>query len=269
MQIHPGGKGANQAVAAVRAGAKVDLIASISRDDYGNQAFARLRHEGIGVQSIHRPREGNSGLALILIDAQGQNLISVARSSNDSLTAQIVREGLRRLKGSDVLVLQLEIPQVAVTAALTSAAGVGSITVLNPAPARPLSVALLKKVHTLIPNESELALLTAQRVNSAASIESAAKGLLRTGIKQVIVTCGSRGVCWVRSDLTLWMPAAKVRAIDTTGAGDCFTGAFAAAIAAGLPTREAIEFAVRAAGISVTRSGAQPSMPTIQEILGL
>ncbi|MBI1840908.1 MAG: ribokinase [Verrucomicrobia bacterium] len=267
LRVHAGGKGANQAVAAVRAGARVSFVASIGRDAYGDQSVERLRREGIQLDAIHRPSNATSGVALILVDAVGQNMISVARGSNDALPASLVRRALGALVPPHVLVLQLEIPMPAVAAALTIAERAGIPAILNPAPARSLPPALLRKVHTLIPNETELAFLTGARSTSNAAIERAALTLARKGVGQVIVTCGARGVCWARNDLVLWTPALKSRVVDTTGAGDCFTGCFAAAMAAGLPTREAIEFAVRAAGISVERKGAQPSMPTLKEIL--
>ncbi len=267
FQVVAGGKGANQAVAAARAGARVTFVANIGRDDFGDAALRRFKGEGINTRWVSRSRTAPSGVALILVGARGENAISVARSSNSELSAQDVEAAGAAIRRARVVVAQLEVPLAAVARAVELAAGAGVPVLLNPAPARRLPKGLLRRVTWLTPNVSELGGLTGREVGSDAALVGAARSLQAVGVSHVLVTCGARGVCWCDPAGVRWIPAPRVKAVDTVGAGDCFSGALAAALARGEEVEAAIRFAVRAASISVTRAGAQPSMPRRAEIL--
>jgi ribokinase len=267
FQVIAGGKGANQAVAAARAGARVTFLANIGADDFGNSSLRRFRKERIDTRFIVRSRTAPSGVALILVGSQGENLISVARSSNDGLEPADVDAAAAAIRSARCLVAQLEIPLRTVRRAIEIAHDADVPVLLNPAPAQVLPKALLRKVTWLTPNEGELAQLTGRPATTENEIASAAQCLHEAGVRHVLVTCGPRGVCWSRRSGVDWLPAMKVKAVDTVGAGDCFSGAMAAALAEGEPEAKALLFAITAAGISVTRAGAQPSMPARGEIL--
>lgn len=266
FQVVAGGKGANQAVAAARAGARVTFVANIGRDGFGDAALRRLKAEGIRTRWVARSGTAPSGVALILVGARGENVISVARSSNSELSVAEVESAGRAIQRARVVVAQLEVPLAAVARAVEMAAEAGVPVLLNPAPARGLPKRLLGRVTWLTPNASELGCLTGREVESEAGLVVAARSLQRAGVAHVLVTCGARGVCWCDRAGVRWIPAPRVKAVDTVGAGDCFSGALAAALARGWEVEAAIRFAVQAASISVTRAGAQPSMPRREEI---
>jgi len=267
FRIVAGGKGANQAVAASRAGARSTFIACIGGDDFGDAAVRGLRRERINRRYVVRNERVPSGVALIMVDARGENLIGVARGSNDELLPRHVDAALPAIRRARCLLVQLEIPLGTVRRAVELAARHGVPVVLNPAPAQPVPADLLRRVTFLTPNEHELHALTRRSVKSESDIEAAAAKLCGVGVEHLLVTCGSRGVCWSSAGGIRWFAARKVKAIDTVGAGDCFSGAFAAAYGEGMPIVKAIRFAVAAASISVTRPGAQSSMPFRREIL--
>lgn len=262
-----GGKGANQAVAAARCGGQVSFIANIGHDDMGDAAMRRLRAEGMDLRGVVRSTQSPSGVALILVDGKGENLISVARSSNNELSARHIDAAEPMIRSARCLVAQLEVPLAAVRRAVDLAWRAGVPVLLNPAPARKLPRALLRKVTWITPNETELACLTGVRSARTSAIVDGAAQLLQAGVQHVLVTCGARGVCWCRKEGACWIPAPRVKPVDTVGAGDCFTGALAAALAQGEPLERALPLAVTAASISVTRPGAQPSMPRRDEVL--
>ncbi len=267
FQIFAGGKGANQAVAAARAGARVTLVANIGGDDFGDAAVKRLRAEGIDTRRVVRSGHQPSGVAIILVDSQGENLISVARGSNDELLSEHVDAALPAIRRARCLLMQLEFPLITVRRATELAVQHNVPVLLNPAPARAVSNDLLRKATFLTPNERELAALTRLPARRRSEVETAVRQLRSRGVRNVLATCGGRGVCWCGAEGIRWFHTPKVRAVDTVGAGDCFSGSFAAAIAEGRPIEEAIRFAVTAASISVTRPGAQASMPHRREIL--
>ncbi|MEI8063968.1 MAG: ribokinase [Verrucomicrobiota bacterium] len=239
-----GGKGANQAVAAARAGARVTFIGAHGNDDFGRAAKAGLRAEGIDVRFFCQRAGVPSGVALILVGGRDrQNLIAVSRSANDTLSAADVRAARSAFRQADAVVAQLEIPLAAVQASAELAAEAGIPFILNPAPAQKLPAKLLRLVETLTPNEHEVRVV--------------GKGARRT-----VVTLGARGVLIGK----LRVPAPKVKPVDTVGAGDCFTAWLAVGIAEGLSLEDAARRAVRAASIAVTRSGAQPGMPYRREV---
>ena len=261
-----GGKGANQAVAAARAGGAVTFIARVGRDANGEQALAGFAADGINVKNVMRDAKTPSGVALIFVGKNGENSIAVASGANDKLSLADVRKAKSAFRGAGVVLLQLETPLKTVAASVALAAAAGVRVVLNPAPARPLPVQLFKRIYLLTPNESEAELLTGVAVTNEATAARAADKLLARGVQNVIITMGSRGAFVAGKGLRQVIPGFKVKAVDATGAGDVFNGALVVALAEGRPLLEAARFACAAAAISVTRFGAQPSAPVRKEI---
>ena len=267
FRVSGGGKGANQAVAAARAGATVEFLTAVGDDELGAQALASLGAEGIDLGLAQRV-PGPSGVALIVVDDAGENAIAVAAGANEELRPAHVQPIADRLAPGDVLLLQLEIPMAAVLAAATLAHARGARVVLNPAPApdEGLPDALLQAVTVLAPNEHEAGQITGVRVDDAMGPAQAAALFHGRGVRHVLITLGARGV-YVSSDgRSRLLPAVPVTPIDTTAAGDVFCGALAVALTEGQSIETAARFAVAAAAISVTRSGAQASAPRRAEI---
>jgi ribokinase len=260
-----GGKGANQAVAAARLGAEVRLVARVGDDSLGREAVRRFQAEGILTDAVVVDPQAASGVALIMVDSRGENMIAVASGANSRLTPADVEVVSEHLPGS-VLLVQLEIPMETVEHAVSLASRAGALVILNPAPARSLPDPLLHRVSILTPNEGELAVLAGRPVHDLETARLAATSLLRRGVKTVIVTLGAQGALLVDSGGSRLEPARRVEAVDTTAAGDAFNGALAWALAGGAPLAEAVRLANRAASISVTRPGAQPSLATRREL---
>ena len=262
----PGGKGANQAVAAARAGGRVSFVARLGRDPLGDAALAGFRKEGMGLSRVVRDRGRPSGVALIFVGADGENSIGVAGGANQRLSPADVSAARGLISGARVLLVQLETPLRTVEAAARIARAAGVDVILNPAPARPLPSALLRNVSILTPNETEASVLTGVRVTGAASAARAARILMRRGVGTVIVTLGARGALVATRGGSQVIPGFKVRAVVSTAAGDVFNGALAVRLAENCPLGAAVRFAHAAAAISVTRRGAQPSIPARSEI---
>ena len=267
FEIVAGGKGANQAVAAARAGARVTFVGNVGCDPFGDAALKGLRREKINTRYVARSPATSSGVALIMVGQRGENLIAVAPGGNEELLPRHIDAALPVIRASRCLVVQLEIPLATVHRAIELANRHNVPVLLNPAPAQPLPRKLLQQTTWLTPNESELATLIRLPTRNKSEVATAAGELRTCGVANILVTCGARDVCWCSGAGTRWFPAPKVRAVDTVGAGDCFSGAFAAAVAEGKSLEYAIRFAVAAASISVTRPGAQSSMPSRPEIL--
>jgi len=261
-----GGKGANQAVAAARAGGNVTFVARVGKDIFGDQAVAGFRRDGINVDHVIPDRAAPSGVALIFVAEDGENSIAVAGGANGRLAPADVKQATNAIRAAAVLVAQLETPLATVQAAAAIAAKAGVCFILNPAPARPLPDALLKRVSILTPNETEAELLTGIKVTNEATAAKAADRLLARGVGTVILTLGSRGAFMAGAGGKQLVPGFKVKARDTTAAGDTFNGALAVALAEGKAFPDAVRFANAAAAISVTRLGAQPSAPNRREI---
>jgi ribokinase len=259
-----GGKGANQAVAAARAGGEVTFIARVGRDTNGAQALNGFAAEGIHVKYVVQDKKTPSGVALIFVAKDGENSIAVASGANDKLTPADVRGAKAAFRKARIVLLQLETPMKTVEASIELAAG--APVILNPAPAQSLAPELLKRIHLLTPNQREAELLTGIAVCNQATAVEAADRLRALGVRNVIITMGAQGALVANKTFRQWMPGFEVNAVDATGAGDAFNGALAVALAEGSTLLEAARFASAAAAISVTRLGAQPSMPVRREI---
>jgi len=264
-----GGKGANQALGAARAGGNVTFIAKVGRDMFGDRAVAGFVRDGINVKHISRDPNEPSGVALIFVAKSGENSIAVASGANARLSLADVGRSQVAFATANVVVMQLEIPLPTVLATAQLAAKRRVPVILNPAPARVLPDKLLKLISILTPNESEAESLTGVRVNSMESAAKAAACLQRRGVQTVIVTMGARGALVAGRDGTRLVRGFKVKPVDTTAAGDIFNGTLAVALGEGRALLEAVHFANAAAAISVTRMGAQPSAPGRAEILRL
>lgn len=263
----PGGKGANQAVAAARLGAMVAMIGCVGEDAYGEQLRTALLNEQIDCQGVITVPGVSTGVAAIMVDAKGQNAIVIVAGGNGRLTPEVAERFDTVLVGAEVIICQLEVPMESVAHVLRRARELGKTVILNPAPAAaPLPEGWYALIDYLIPNESEAAVLTGQAVDSLASAETAAKALLAAGAGKVIVTLGERGALFASGRGVVHFPAPQVIAVDSTAAGDTFVGGFAAALAQGRSEIQAIRFAQAAAALSVTRPGAQPSIPTLAEV---
>lgn len=262
----PGGKGANQAVAAARLGAQVSMVGCVGDDAYGEQLRGALLAEAIDCQAVS-VIEGSSGVALIVVDDSSQNAIVIVAGANAQLAPEVVAGFDAILQAADVIICQLEVPYSTVGYALKRGRELGKTVILNPAPASgPLPADWYASIDYLIPNESEASALSGLPVNSRGSAEAAASQLIAAGAGKVIVTLGAQGSLFADGARFDYFPAPKVEAIDTTAAGDTFVGAFAAALAAGKSEAEAISFGQVAAALSVTRAGAQPSIPTLYDV---
>ncbi len=261
-----GGKGANQAVAAARAGGNVTFVARVGDDMFGSKAIEGFRADGINVEHVVRDPEAPSGVALIFVAQDGENSIGVASGANGRLMSADVDRAGKAIASAGVLVLQLETPIETVRAAAKAAASRGVRVILNPAPAQPLDDDLLKCVSILTPNESEAELLTGVEVRGEADARRAADALRRRGVQTVLITLGPAGTYVSSPEGEYPVPAFKVEAVDTTAAGDVFNGALAVALSEGLQLKRAVRFANGAAALSVTKLGAQPSAPFRKEI---
>jgi ribokinase len=264
--LNPGGKGANQAVAAARLGGRVTFIGKRGNDLFGNQTMGLLMREGIDTGYIVKDPELPSGVALITVDSRGENSIVVAPGSNGNLYPDDLPTNLFEGCKYDIVLLQLEIPLVTVEYAAEVAKKCRIKVILNPAPAQPLSDKLLSNIWLLTPNEVEAEALTGIVINDLRSAEKSARSLQTRGVKNVIITLGETGAFVMAESFTGMIPGIKVNTVDTTAAGDVFNGALAVALAEGMELQEAVLFANKAAAISVTRLGAQTSAPFRNEI---
>ena len=261
-----GGKGANQAVAAARLGGDVGFVARVGNDLFGERALRDYAAEGIDTTYVETVADVASGVALILVDEHGENLISVAPGANEALSVAAVEAARDWIEGADVLLLQLETPLESVAAAARRATAAGTTVVLDPAPARALADELLRDVDVLTPNESEARRLTGVDVVDFDSACAAGELLRSRGVDSVLVTLGRLGCAVVTDAGNEWVRPPGVEAVDTTAAGDTFNGALARGLESGLELRPSVRLGVRAAALAVTRRGAQPSMPRADEL---
>jgi ribokinase len=264
--MFPGGKGANQAVAAARLQGNVTFICKIGDDIFGKNAVEGFAKEGININNILTSSTQPSGVALITVDASGQNEIVVALGANGDLSVSNLEKKQAVMDETEVLLIQLEIPLSSVEYAVHYAQSKGKKVIINPAPAQELPKSIYKNLFLITPNATETEILTGIEVHDAATAQRAAEQFKKWGVQNVIITMGEKGVFVSADTFTGLIPTEKVQAIDTTAAGDVFNGALSVAIAEGKDWQSACAFACKAATISVTRMGAQASAPYLYEV---
>lgn len=263
--MNSGGKGANQAVAAARLGGNVTFITKVGNDIFGKQAIQNFHKEKINTRFIFTHKDEASGAALIIINEEGENCIVVAPGANAHLLPEDI-EKVTNLCRADIILMQLEIPLETVVYVIRLAKANSQKVVLNPAPARNLSKEILHGLFLITPNETEAFFLTGIEVSGEESASRAADFLLSHGVQNVVITLGEQGAYFQNKELKLMVDAPKVKVLDTTAAGDTFSGAITVAIIEKMNWQAAVEFAVKAASITVTRLGAQLSVPYKSEI---
>lgn len=265
----PGGKGANQAVAAARLGGRVSMIGRVGRDSFGESLLGHLETDGVDRRFVWQDDEAATGVGIITVDDSAQNSIVVASGANMRLTPADVEEAHSAIAEADILLLQLESPPETVTRAAELAQSHGVLVVLNPAPARSLTDELLALVDVLIPNEHEASLLTHRSMGTEAEALAAAKALIPSGVDTVILTRGNRGALLAQKGVVKSFPAYPCIPVDTTAAGDAFMGGLAVALAEKHPIDIAIRWGNAAGALATTRLGAQPSLPSREPVESL
>lgn len=263
--IYPGGKGANQAVAAAKLGGRVTMVGCVGKDYYGEQLIQGLKDVNINTEFI-RYCGIATGTALITVDNNGANTIVVVGGANLECSINDVDKALSGFKVPGILLIQHETNQETVSYAVKKAKQHGWLVILNPAPARSISDDVLACIDLITPNETEASTITGDTINTFSDAEQAAQKLLARGVKDVVITMGQQGALSMGSSGKYYIPAFKVQAVDTVAAGDAFSGALAAAIAENKTLKESLTFAAKAAAISVTRHGAQPALPFKHEV---
>jgi ribokinase len=261
FETFPGGKGANQAVAAARMGGDVTMVGRVGQDDFGNTLIKALVDDQIRTTHVIKDPHEATGIAMISVAANGENSIVVASGANYEVSIQDINKTRELMREAEILLLQLECPLEAVTAAVDLARAYEVPVVLNPAPAQPLSQAILSQVAYLTPNESELKILSDEE-----DADQAVKKLLSWGVKNLVVTLGAQGVRLISGEMDKHLPAYEITAVDTTAAGDAFNGALAVGLAEGRSLLEAVKYGMAAGALSATKRGAQPSLPKREEV---
>jgi ribokinase len=264
--MNAGGKGANQAVAAARMGGQVALVAKVGNDIFGKQTIQGLKKENIDTRYVLIDEGTPSGTALIMVNEEGENCIVVAPGANARLLPMDI-ENVKNIAGAEIIVMQLEIPMETIAAVIKKAKENNQRVILNPAPAQKLDDELLKGLFLVTPNETEASLLTGIAVNDEVTASQAAGVFLSKGVQNVIITLGKQGALFQNGRVQLKINAPVVQALDTTAAGDTFSGALAVSITEKMDWEKAIRFAVEAASLSVTRLGAQSSIPYRNELV--
>ena len=263
LQVIPGGKGANQAVAASRMGSEVSMLGRVGKDNFGDFLLENLKTNNVDSQLVQRD-DSSTGTAIIVVDANGQNSIVLSPGANGKVSSSDIEHA--SFSDFDLLLLQLEIPIPTVLSAAKLAKQNGVRVLLNPAPAKELPEELISLADFLIPNETELSLLTGMEVKDIPTAEKAAHALLQRGVQNVIVTLGSNGALIVTNKSTSHISPFKVDVVDTTAAGDAFIGGFASVLDTANSLEEAVRYGCACGALATTKFGAQPSLPTKQEI---
>ncbi len=263
--INPGGKGANQAVAIAKLGGEVKMVGKVGADANGKALIENLEKNGVDAQFVTVAEGVNTGIAMIIVE-DGDNRIILDKGANHAFTKEDVDEGLASAKAGDILIMQLEVPLEIVEYASSIAQRVGMTVILNPAPAIPLPDELLSKVDIISPNESETEILTGVSPSDEVHLALAVKKFYQKGVKKVIITMGSRGSAIAEGQTITYIEPRKVKAVDTTSAGDTFVGACAVMLTKGKTLEESARFASVASSITITREGAAQSIPTLEEV---
>ena len=261
----PGGKGANQAVAMARLGADIRMIGKVGKDSFGETLINQLKYDKVNTNYIHR-EDCASGVAMITVDKNAENSIVVAPGANFKVLEKDIDKCIEAIDESDIVVLQLETPINTIKYALQKSKELGKYTILNPAPAVKLEDSIIENVDLLTPNETELEILSGVKIENEDDIKKAANVLIEKGVKQLIVTLGSKGSLYIDKDNIKLKKSYKVEAIDTTAAGDSYTGALAVAFAQDKNIDEAMDFASKVGALAVTKEGAQSSLPTMEDV---
>lgn len=265
-RVDYGGKGSNQAVACARLGAHVAFVARIGRDNFGEMALRLYHEEAIDIAYVQQTADHPTGVGFILVESSGNNCIALDPGANDILSADDVARSDSAFINCAVMLTQLEIPVAAAEAALSLGRAHGLITILNPAPVRPLPASVLQMVDVLTPNQTEGRVLTGRSSDDDTDPEIMARELIRAGVRKVVMTLGEKGALVVTSSSSVHIPAMHVKAVDTTGAGDAFNAGLATALAFGESLNDAVAFAVITGGMAVTKEGVIPSLPRRDEV---
>jgi ribokinase len=263
-----GGKGSNQAVGCARLGARVSFVAKMGKDSFADMAMELYRDEGVDASHVKQTAGAPTGVGFIMVEETGgRNCISLDPGANELLTAAEVYECDGAINSAKVIITQLEIPVEAAEAAMRRGREQGVVTILNPAPVRPLATSLLQMIDVLTPNQIEAKILAGRNADAAIPPEDLARELIRRGVRQVVMTLGEEGALAVTETSSEHFPAIQVPAVDTTGAGDAFNAGLAAALSSGASLHDAVQFAVVTGGLAVTKEGVIPSLPHRHEIL--
>lgn len=261
----PGGKGANQAVAMARLGGDVTMIGKVGTDSFGQTLIDALKNDNVNTTYVHK-EDGPTGVAMITVDKNAENSIVVAPGANFKVKENDIDKNIDAIKNSDIVVVQLETPLETIKYALKSAKDLGKYTILNPAPAVKLEDSIIANVDLLTPNETELEILSGVSINCEEDILKAAQTMIEKGVKELIVTLGSKGSLYINKEISMFKKSYKVDAVDTTAAGDSYTGALSVAFSKGENIEVAMDFASRVGALCVTKEGAQSSLPTLEEV---
>jgi ribokinase len=267
-RVDYGGKGSNQAVGCARLGANVSFVAKIGKDAFAEMALGLYRDEGIDVAYVTQAVDAPTGVGFIIVEAEsGHNCITIDPGANEHLAASDVSAYEGAMDSTKVVLTQLEIPVATAEEALMQGRARGAVTILNPAPVRPLPPSILQLVDVLTPNETEAKVLTGRRADDAIEPEQIARELISSGVKQVVMTLGERGALIVTASSCAQVPAIRMSAVDTTGAGDAFNAGMATALASGTSLESAVQFAVVTGGLAVTKEGVIPALPYRDDVM--
>ena len=261
----PGGKGANQAVAMARLNGNVSMIGKVGEDGFGQTLINSLKNDKVDTTYIQTSK-GATGVALITVDKNAQNSIVVSPGANFEVKEDDIDNNIEAIKNSDIVVLQLETPLNTIKYALNKAKELNKYTILNPAPAVKLDDEIIKNVDLLTPNETELEIISGVSIESEEDIQKAAQIMIEKGVKELIVTLGSKGSLYINKEKSMFKKAYKVEAVDTTAAGDSYTGALAVALSQDKNIEDAMDFASKVGALSVLKEGAQSSLPTLEDV---
>lgn len=261
FETFPGGKGANQAVAASRMGGEVTMVGRVGNDDFGNLLIQGLIEDRVRTTYVIKDSKASTGIAMIAVDPSGQNIIMVASGANAKVSAEDVSNARDLMREADLLLVQLECPLDTVSRAIDLAKAYGVDVVLNPAPAQPSLETLLSKVDYLTPNQTELTILSGET-----DMERGIEKLKGWGVKNLIITMGANGIRVVNEEIDQLIPGYEITAIDTTAAGDALNGALAVGLAEGKSLSEAVCYGNAAGALAATKRGAQPSLPTREDV---
>lgn len=261
----PGGKGANQAVAMARLNGNVSMIGKVGEDGFGQTLINSLKNDKVDTTYI-KTTKGATGVALITVDNNAQNSIVVSPGANFEVKEEDIDSNIEAIENSDIVVLQLETPLNTIKYALKKSKELNKYTILNPAPALKLDDEIIKNVDLLTPNETELEIISGVSIETEEDIQKAAQIMIEKGVKELIVTLGSKGSLYINKEKSIFKKAYKVEAVDTTAAGDSYTAALAVALSKDQSIEEAMDFASKVGALSVLKEGAQSSLPTLEDV---